>query len=188
VTTGRAALFLVLLSGLLLMPGTARAHSELESSRPAEGARQKKPPDHIVLRFSEVPAEDSIVKVSDECTKNLVDDSFVAGNAFHAQLVGGTGGKYVVEYALISAEDGHPTRGTFSFTVKGPADCSADEPDDTAGNADGDAGNGNNDDGAAPDTEPTGDEDDSSSPMIPIALGGLGAIAIAAIARLATRK
>ena len=47
---------------------------------------------------------------------------------------------------------------------------------------------GDADDRAAPDTEPTSDEDDSSSPMIPILLGGLGAIAIAAVARLATRK
>ena len=131
---GRAALLLSLVSGPLLLPVAARAHSELESSRPADGARTNKPPDHIVLRFSEAPTDESVVKVSDRCTKDLVDDSFVAGNAFHVEIVGGTGGKYVVDYALISAEDGHPTKGKFSFTVKGPADCSAEEPDDTAGN------------------------------------------------------
>ena len=185
---GRAGLLLALVAGLWLVPGTAGAHSELESSKPAEGARTNKPPNHIVLRFSEAPTADSVVKVSDECTKNLADDSFVAGNNFHVQIVGGTGGKYVVDYALISADDGHATEGTFSFTVKGPADCSADEPDDTAGNAGGNGDNNGDEDEAAPDTEPTSDEDDSSSPMIPIMIGGLGAIAIAAIARLATRK
>jgi methionine-rich copper-binding protein CopC len=168
----------------------ARAHSELESSRPAGGANLNNPPGHIVLRFSETPSKDSIVTVADGCTKNLVDDSFVAGKAFHAQIEGGTGGRYLVEYALISAEDGHATEGSFAFNVKGAADCSADEPDDKDDGASGGDKDQNDDadDTAAADTDPASDEDDSSSPMVPILIGGLAAIVIAAVARLATRK
>jgi copper resistance protein C len=188
VTKGRAALLLVVLAGLLF-PTPARAHSELESSRPADGAKLNKPPDHVVLRFSETPSDDSIVTVADGCTKNLVDDSFVAGRAFHVEIVGGTGGRYLVEYSLISAEDGHATKGTFAFNVKGAADCSADEPpedknDDSSGNDQKDDA----DDTAAPGTDPANDEDDSSSPVVPILIGGVAAIVIAVVARLATRR
>ena len=189
-TKGRAALLLAVLA-VLLFPVPARAHSELESSRPAAGAKLNKTPGHVVLRFSETPSDDSIVTVADGCTKNLVDDSFVAGKAFHVEVVGGTGGRYLVEYALISAEDGHATKGSFAFNVKGSADCS---PDETADDNDGDAAGGNDDqnddadDTAAPDTDPASGEDDSSSPMVPILIGGLAAIVIAAVARLATRK
>jgi hypothetical protein len=182
---GRVGSSLAVLASFLLIPSPAHAHSELESSRPADGSKPKKPPAHIVLNFSETPAENSVVKISDPCTRNLVGDSFVAGKAFHVQIDGGTGGKYRVDYSLISAEDGHPTKGTFSFTVKGPADCSPDEPDDEPKN---DKGNDDDDVAASSDSDPASDEDDSSSPMIPIALGGLGLVVVAALARFATRK
>ncbi|MGH2755504.1 MAG: copper resistance CopC family protein [Actinomycetota bacterium] len=169
----------------LAISSPAGAHSELESSRPAAGTTVRRAPDHLVLRFSETPAEDSVVTVADRCTNDLVGDSFVAGQSFHVQLDGGTGGKYRVTYALVSAEDGHATRGNFGFTVRGPADCfpeDADEPDADAGDAakDGDAA-------AAPDTDPASD-DDGSSPVVPIVLGGLGLVVLAGLARFATRK
>jgi copper resistance protein C len=173
---------------LLVLPTSASAHSELVGSRPADGSTVDKPPEHIVLSFSETPTNDSVVTVSGECSKNLADDSFVAGQKFHVQIVDGTGGKYEVNYSLVSAEDGHATEGSFSFTVKGPADCSKDESKggDTAGQGDPDD-DAASDDEAASDTEPASDEDDSS-PLVPILLVGLGIIVIAALARFATRK
>jgi copper resistance protein C len=182
-SAGKGAVWLAVLCSFLLAPTPALAHSELESSRPADGSRPKEPPEHLVLNFSEPPSKDSVVTVSDPCTKNLVGDSFVAENAFHVQLDGGTGGRYQVSYSLISADDGHPTKGTFSFTVKGAAKCSSGQPDDgPAGPADDPS------EAAASEGDPASDEDDSSSPIVPIALGGVGLVAVAALARFATRK
>ena len=184
----RALIVIVLSLAALVVTTPARAHSELESSRPAADATVKKAPDHLVLRFSETPAKDSVVTVADRCTEDLVGDSFVAGQSFHVQLDGGTGGRYRVTYALVSAEDGHATKGNFAFTVKGPADCSADDADERDGPAD-DAAGDNDDPGdeAAPDTDPASD-DEGSSPIVPIVLGGLGLIVLAGLARFATRR
>jgi copper resistance protein C len=188
VTKGRVALLLALMTALLLAPIRAEAHSELEASKPADGSTVNKPPDHIVLTFSEEPTQDSVVKVMDGCSKNLADDSFVAGNKFHVQIVDGTGGDYLVEYSLISAEDGHATKGSFTFSVKGEVDCSKDEPADDKKDDSKDDADTADQDQASGGTEPTSDEGDSSSPMMLILLGGLAAIVIAVIARLATRR
>ncbi len=76
-------------------------------------------------------------------------------------------------YRVISAEDGHFTRGEFAFRVAGKRDCAADEigtPGPRATFGDGAAA-----DDRTPPTEPGG------VPVVPVLLGG-GAILVLAVA------
>ena len=110
-TPAAVAVAFILSSGLLATP--AVAHGGLEGSEPAADARVGKPPKRVTMAFSEVPSEDSVMKVVDGCKRDVLQATSAVGNDLVGELEAGQPGKWKASYRVISAEDGHLTRGTF---------------------------------------------------------------------------
>ncbi|MGH2788791.1 MAG: copper resistance CopC family protein [Actinomycetota bacterium] len=151
---------------------------------PKRDAVLRKSPALVTVTLSEAPTKDAVLKVTDGCNRELVGHLVVSGETVAVHLKRGQPGKYRARWRVISTVDGHPSDGSFSFTVKGVRDCSTD-----------DEGNGNGTDEPDPDaTAPGGGAapppaedggDDSGFPVVPVGLGALGVIGIALVARFA---
>ncbi|HEY7874429.1 MAG TPA: copper resistance CopC family protein [Actinomycetota bacterium] len=170
------ATFLVAALSVVLAPSAA-AHGGLEASTPGDGARMKRAPREVTMAFSEVPSNDSVMKVVDACKRDVVARTEVVGNELIGELSDGQPGRWKASYRVISAEDGHLTKGTFAFTVAGKRDCNPN-----------DGGDGNGDDeptDAAPDPPAgnTGGDDGGSVPVVPIAIGAAGLVAVGLVVR-----
>ncbi len=187
---GGGAARLVLLwiaAGLALVvfgAGPAVAHGELESTIPDRNSVLKGPPDHIIINFTEPPAKPSVVVVRDGCNDSIIDEVAFEDRTAHVFLTDGEPGDWKVSYQVVSAADGHRTRGSYSLTVRGKADCS-DEPDNGGGGANGGGGGGGGGDGTAagPDGGGGTGSDEGSFPVVPIALGSAVVIGLAFVAR-----
>ncbi|MEA2460347.1 MAG: copper transport protein [Actinomycetota bacterium] len=166
----KRVLALTLLSGALAVgPSTiAAAHGELESGTPKEGAVLQKVPKHAYLNFSEAPSDDSVLKVTDGCGRDVVKKLERFDITLHAELTPGQPGTWKMSYDVISDEDGHETEGSYNFKVQGTKDCSQDT---ASGGTDGTQASGS----------PLPGED-SSFPVVPVAIGALvligGAVAV----------
>jgi len=112
-----------LFSLFLVVPG-AQAHSQLVSSFPKENSQLTKAPQYVDLTFN----EDLLLIANKVTNKITVTDSKkvnwqkskleVKGGKIRAYLKTSlTPGKYTVTYRVVS-EDGHPIRGSYSFTYK----------------------------------------------------------------------
>jgi len=178
----RRILAVVVALGLAqLMSGTALAHGELESEFPEAESTLGKPPDHVILNFTEAPTNDAVFNVTDGCGTEMIAEAAVQQRAGHLFLTkDGQPGTWKVSYKVVSAEDGHLSKGSYALTVKGKKDCSPDEPSGNGGNGGGNAAGGT---GGAP----TGDEDDGGSfPVVPVIIGTVALLGLAFIARRAT--
>jgi methionine-rich copper-binding protein CopC len=169
-------LLLCILFGLVFA-GAALAHGDLEDMEPKEGARLNKPPKHAYLTFTETPTNDSGLKVVDGCDENVVKKLEKFDATLHALLNAGQPGEWTVRYDTISDEDGHEVKGSYTFSVKGTPDCtgsdtvSPGDPDDP-------------DDEAAP----TLPEDDSSFPVVAVAMGAAVLIGGAILIRIQSSR
>lgn len=168
---------------LLLLAAPALAHGDIEDLRPQPEQVKAKAPDHVKITYTEAPTEDVRVSVTDGCSVDQVREKYVQGRTLHVFLKKGQPGKWTVSYAVISAVDGHKTNGKYSFSVKGSADCSADEPElsETATVAPDDS------DVAAPDTSPTSDES-GGLPLVIIGIGVLALVGIAFLVRVVSSR
>lgn len=123
---------------LIFAAQPAAAHAELTSSSPREGARLAAAPSSLSIRFSEPPTVDAVLSVTDGCGDEVVDAVEVLNLQLDGDLSAGQPGVWEASFGVVSAVDGHPTRGRFSFRVSGPADCSgtgSDDPDIATGDA-----------------------------------------------------
>ena len=160
---------------VLLLAPSAVAHGGLQASTPEDGARVNETPRRVTMTFSEAPARDSVVKVVDGCKRDVVVSSSPAGNDLVAAIGDAQPGRWKARYSVISAEDGHLTRGTLRFTVAGAKDC---DPDDggsgapTDPDSDGDGGTG----------LPPGDDRDGF-PVVPVAVGAAGLVLVGLVVR-----
>jgi methionine-rich copper-binding protein CopC len=166
---------------LLAVAGPAWGHGREVKTDPKRNAELPRPPAAVTIELTEAATDDAVVKVADGCNENVAAHIAISEEMLTAHLVQGQPGEYHVDWSVISAVDGHPTKGSFSFSVKGKPDCSS-----------GTAGGGGNNGGDADDTggggaaaPPASDEDDSSFPVVPVGLGVLGVIAIGLGARFA---
>jgi copper resistance protein C len=182
----RRATLLLAAALVAVFPTAALAHGEIESTIPEADATLKKPPNHLIINFTEAPTKDAVFKVVDGCGTNVIDQAEVQERVGHIFLTSGAQpGKWKVSYKIVSAVDGHPTKGGYGLTVKGQTDCS--EPDGS-GNGGGNGNGGNGGAGAAGDTgAPAGAETDDggSFPIVPVALGTIAVVALAFLARRA---
>lgn len=110
-----------------LAPGVALAHGDLQSTDPAGGSRVGKAPRAVEIVFTEAPTNDSRFQVIDGCGNDVFEQASGEGDTRRLSVNGGQAGKWIVTYRVISAEDGHFTKGEFSFRVTGERDCSRDE-------------------------------------------------------------
>jgi copper resistance protein C len=177
---------LVALALLLAAPAVAFGHGELESAIPEPDSTLGKPPNHLILNFTEPPTKDAVFKVLDGCGRNLIAETAVQERTGHVFLTkGGQPGEWKVSYKVVSATDGHASKGSYGLTVRGQKDCS--EPEEPTGNGGG--GTDGNGGGGGDQAAPTGDEAEggSSFPWVPVAIGTVALVALAFIARRATR-
>lgn len=172
----------VLAFGLvMILCAPASGHGDLQSSSPPDGTELKKAPPRVSLTLSERPAPQAKLQVTDGCKDSVGGPVQVDGNELFAEISGGQPGKWRVQYQVISAEDGHETKGSLSFGVGGKRDCSADDPKEPDPDETGDV--------AAPpdDEEPEGVdlvEDDGTSPIVWVVGAGVVLAALAGLTRM----
>jgi methionine-rich copper-binding protein CopC len=174
VTTVFAVLLL-----LLLFPSAAFGHGEIEKTVPEQGERLSAPPDEVTITLTEAPSQGAVLRVLDGCKDNLVDEALITERDLHSPIATGQPGKWTVAYRAVSAEDGHLTKGRYTFTVAGKKDCSA--------------GNDNDDDDAeiGPGTSPIVPDDSDEGggfPVVPVAIGGALVVAAAVAIRVGSDR
>lgn len=159
----------------VLCAGSAGAHGEIESTIPKAGSRLRKPPNHLIINFTEPPTKQAVIAVRDGCGRNIVEVVDIQDQVAHIFMAKGEPGKWRVRYDVVSALDGHKTSGGYSLSVTGEKDCSSDRNGGKAGAPP-----------PAPLPGPNGDDEDGSSlPVLPIVLGSAAVIGLAVVARRA---
>lgn len=153
----------------------AAAHGEIQGSDPAPRSTVRRAPRSVAITFTEAPTAQAVLRVTDGCRRDVGQGVDVSDATATVRVATGQPGRWQVSYRVISSLDGHETQGRYAFTVAGRRDCT---PDDRSTDDPGDEPTG-----AAPgdDERPDG----SGAPVIPIALGAVGLIAVAFVVRRA---
>jgi methionine-rich copper-binding protein CopC len=170
----------VVVAIVLGAPGAAVAHGDVEATDPADGAHPVQAPTEVEITFAQPPTADSKFEVEDGCDEDVLAEVRRQGATVALQISpGGSTGSWMVRYRVISATDGHLTRGNFSFLVgRGPLLCDEDEPeiDETPGGPSPGGG------GAA------GDGDGTDFPIVPVVVGGGVILALAVAVRMMSAR
>ena len=154
----------------VLLAGQAAAHAERVGSQPQPGTRAQDAPSSLTIEFSEPPTGDAVLEVLDGCGNDVVGELQVQNMEISADLSEGQPGRWEVASTVVSGVDGHQTKDSWSFTVAGSKDCSVAAPADEEGVSDGE------------------DDDSSSFPLVPVALGGLAVLGVALALRALTGR
>ena len=188
----------IVLLGILLIaltaPGLARAHSDLESTSPADGERLSAAPTELTFVFSEELLPDFVnfvaVDAAEQTTELTVTgvDGATAVIAWPAAL---PGGEWRVEYRVVS-QDGHPVTGhiSFSYPAESPSPSSSSPaPTATPTPTPTSASPAPQSSSAAPSPSASPAADESpTSPGWMIALIAVGILVIIAIVGLVARR
>ena len=156
---------LVATLALLVVPTSASAHAQLESSDPADGATLAALPETVSVTLNEDVGSGAVLRVLDSSGVRVDDDQVTT--AGRRVLVGvrpgsSAAGAYRVVYRVVSA-DGHPVSGEIGFRVQPSGDASpSTEP--SAGTADPSAASGS----TQQDVTITDVEDDPSQKWAPL--------------------
>jgi methionine-rich copper-binding protein CopC len=184
----RVGLSAVLAAALLcLSVGAAWAHGDVVKTDPKKNARVALP-EVVSVTLSEAPVPQSRLEIRDGCGRDVTDGVAVRGEVLQASIGDAQPGRWTAAFRAVSAVDGHQTEDDWSFTVEGTADCDDDsekavptddpslEPtestDDATSNAAGDDSTTN-----------TSGSEESSLPVIPVVIGGVALVAVAAAVR-----
>lgn len=112
---------------LLLAPVPAQAHNELRASNPAKGAKLATAPVEVTLDFAErLDPRFTTVAVTDTAGAAVADGKPRVDGVRAVQRLrqGLLAGDYTVAYRVVSV-DGHPVRGSHTFTVTAPPPTTA---------------------------------------------------------------
>lgn len=116
----KIALAALAVTGVIVTPVTgALAHSQLESSNPADGAELSEPPRKIVLEFNEPVRKDfGQIQVTGPDEQTYAEGEVTVRSSEVTQELAelDAQGRYEVGWRVISA-DGHPVSGSFTFWV-----------------------------------------------------------------------
>lgn len=167
---------------LILGATPALAHGDLAATVPPKGSTLPKPVDHLAITFSQAPTKDAVVKVVDGCDRNVVKRVDLQDRVAHVYLSDPQPGKWQVSYNIISSVDGHPSRDAYNLTVKGKPDCSKPKPDEGKNGDKDDEGDGPN---AADGDSPVPEDNGSSFPVVPVAIGTVAVLGVAFAVRRA---
>lgn len=117
-------------AGPMLLGSPASAHAAYKDSDPPDESTVASPPSSVWAEFTEPVTMDSSLSVTDPCGARVDNgDSRVTGARITISMEGRAAGTYTVSFSVISAVDGHPTRGSFTFTSTGGDPCpGAEEP------------------------------------------------------------
>jgi methionine-rich copper-binding protein CopC len=193
VSMKRVGLTTVLAVAIMCLGATAAlAHGDTVKTDPKKNASIAMP-SMVSVTLSEAPVPQSQLRVIDGCGRNVTGNVTVKGDTLQASIDDGQPGKWKAAYQVVSAVDGHPTEDDWSFTVQGTADCdgeseeptTAPSPEATETNAA--AGEGDEPTSASgDDAATTSDTEENSFPVLPVVLGGIALVAIAAVVRAKT--
>ncbi|MGH2701846.1 MAG: copper resistance CopC family protein [Actinomycetota bacterium] len=184
----------VLAAGMLCLgAGAAFAHGETVKTDPKKNASLTAAPAIVTVDLSEPPTDGSLFEVTDGCGRNVASHVTVKGNELIAHLEAGQPGKWRAAYQIVSAADGHPSDGSWTFTVDGTAACN-DEAGSTNNtpapteSATGDTGvtTEPEDDAERVAGTPASDSDDGGFPVIPVVVGAVAVLGAAAFVRAKT--
>jgi methionine-rich copper-binding protein CopC len=102
----------------LVAAAPCMAHAKLTSSAPADNAQLAEAPKALTLKFSET-AQLGVVKLVHDGTEIPVplDKGAKPGQTFTLTLPTLAPGKYTVQWSAMAADDGHITKGSFSFSI-----------------------------------------------------------------------
>jgi copper transport protein len=118
---------------VLMFVGAAMSAASLASaqeirSQPPAGSVQTRVPERVTITFGEPQARSATIEVVDPCGARAErGDTSVSGSRATVDIDATASGRYAVSYAGISAADGSPSRGTFSFRVQGVEGCAAQD-------------------------------------------------------------
>ena len=160
---------------LLGAAAPVRSHGEIQGADPANNATVPRAPRSVAITFTEAPTAQAVLKVRDGCGRSVDQGVDIADATATVRLAVGQPGRWHVSYNVISALDGHQTRGGYAFTVRGQRDC---DPDDSTPAPD-PTGPG----GAAAATDDGDGASGSGAPVVPIALGAAAVLVLALIIR-----
>jgi methionine-rich copper-binding protein CopC len=106
----------------LTLAAPSFGHAKLLSSAPASGAQVAEVPKAITLTFNEEAklAALTLLHAGKE-TSVAVDKSAPAAKSMVVPVTGLVPGTYDVHWTAIATDDGHVTKGHFSFTIVGSA-------------------------------------------------------------------
>jgi len=105
---------------LLMAAGPCFGHAKLTSSVPADNSQVASAPKVLMLTFNEAAtlAVLKLVSAGKEIPIPL-DKSSKPGREFTLSLPALAPGSYVVQWSAVAADDGHVTKGSFTFTITG---------------------------------------------------------------------
>lgn len=114
---------------LLCFPASALAHTKLKSAFPAPDATITEKVQKLTLSFGTRIENTSTFEVVDGAGKRVVPVTVAQEEKTMTGMLAQPlpGGAYTVNWSIIGA-DGHPTKGTYTFTVKLPAEQAAPAP------------------------------------------------------------
>lgn len=177
----RGAIALAALVVLVLAAAPVRAHGDIESAHPAQGSKVAQPPREVSVHLAEPAAQGSTLVVTDGCKDQVGGEAQIDGEMFTIPIEDGRPGRWNVKVRSISSVDGHLVKESFSFTVRGKKDCSPEESP-TDGDADQD------DEVELGDPQPPLENDETSFPIVPFALGTVVVVGLAIALRRSTNK
>jgi hypothetical protein len=106
----------------MILACPAFGHAKLRSSAPAADARLSAAPKSLTLTFNEeVRLAVLTLTVDGKNIPVTVDRGAPAASQVSVALPALAGGKYQVQWSALSVDDGHVSKGAFSFTVADPA-------------------------------------------------------------------
>jgi len=182
---GLCAVFAVAV--LCLGAGAAWAHGDIVKTDPKKNTEIAMPK-VVSVTLSEAPVPQSKLAITDGCGRDVTEKMSVEGEILSATIGDAQPGKWKAAFQAVSAVDGHPTEDNWTFTVEGTADCDGDTeevvptddpspvPTDTA---DDEISNAAGDDSATTNAS----DSEGSFPVVPVVLGGVALVAIAAFVR-----
>jgi methionine-rich copper-binding protein CopC len=176
---------------LCLGATAALAHGDTVKTDPKKNARTTMP-STVSVTLSEAPVPQSQLRIIDGCGRNVTGEVTVNGDTIQASIGDAQPGKWKAAYQVVSAVDGHPTEDDWSFTVQGTKDCDGESEEEVAPTPEptestGAAGEGDDPTSAAgDDAASTSDTEENSFPVLPVVLGGVALVAIAALVRAKT--
>lgn len=105
----------------MILAGAAFGHARLRSTTPAADAELQVAPKTLILTFNE-KARLAVLTLSIAGKKIplAVDRNAPAAAEVTVALPPLAAGKYLVQWSALSPDDGHVTKGAFSFAIVGP--------------------------------------------------------------------
>lgn len=127
----RCGLLAAVAALLVLTTAPAHAHGDLQGTSPVDGSTVGEVPGTISITLTEAPTRGAEASAIDGCRSKVPAAIAVEGDDIVLTPAGGEPGRWKVKYRAVSSVDGHQTRGSISFTVRGKKDCSSEEPEES---------------------------------------------------------